>query len=318
VTDPELERYIRILGKDNPDVQRFLKAARGKSGTQIAKSVLRARIRGAKGNPDNNDPFAFIPSIEALGGSGPSVGFLADSGHELIWRHDEIPYSALFVGNPGFGKTSHIIRLLIQIAPYYTIIIPDLRGDYECLIRAIPNSRLFVFGEFPINLIRGSSRVPPAVTNQRFSEIFTDQFDLFQASRRYLNVILDGLEGKRLETGHHPCLPDLLDALEDRKEERGSDEYRFRGRCIARVDAICRALGEKCVGVEQGIDLERLIDTPQTLIFRIELEKSIQDFLVNWLVTYVFEHRTWSENKFSQKPLIFVLDEQRSLLRARR
>ena len=317
--DAEIDRYAKRLGPQREDVKRLLAtAARSDDGRRIARSVLRAKLRQADRDPDDDDPFTAVVSPEDLGGDGVVVGPLANVGGELIWRHDEVPYSALFVGAPGFGKTSTIIRLLMQLVLHYCIIVADLRGDYECLVRVVPNNRFFVFGSFPINLLRGSSRVPPAVWNQKFSEVFTDQFDLFQASRRYLNLVLDSLEAKRVETGHWPCLLDLLDAFEDRKEQRGSDELKFCNRCLARVDAVRRALGEEAVGVEEGINLEGLIEAGTMLIFRIDLEKSVQDFLVNWLLAYVFEHRLWTEDKFNQRPLVIVLDEQRSILRVRR
>ena len=131
-------------------------------------------------------------------------------------------------------------------------------------------------------------------------------------------MVLDSLEAKRASTGHWPCLLDLRDALRDRKEERGSDELRFRNRCWARIDSLCRALGEKTVGVELGIDLESLMNTGPLLVFRVDLEQSIEDFMASWLIAFAFEHRASSDDKFNQKPLIFVLDEQRSVLRARR
>ena len=318
MAEMEIDRLAKQLGPRREDVRRLLDiAARSADGTRLAKNLLRAKLRQAGVNPNDDDPFSVLTSAYDLGGDGVQVGRLAD-GHDLVWRHDEIPYSALFIGAPGFGKTNAVLHLLIQLSQYYTILISDLRGDYECLCRTIPGARLFVFGEFPINLLRGPARVPPSAFNQRFSETFTDQFDQYQSSRRYLNMVLDILEAKRVETGHWPCLLDLKDALEDRKEERGSAELDFRSRCLARVDAICRALGEKAVGVEQGIDLDALVEQGATLVFRMGLERSIQDFLTNWLLVFVFERRMASENKFNQKPILFVLDEQRSILRIRR
>jgi hypothetical protein len=319
MNDPELDRYAKLLGLQRPDTRRLVAAAhRSADGARIAKSVLRAKLRRAGVNPDDVNPFRPALSAEDLGGSGAAFAFLADGGPEFVWRHDEIRYSAIFTGAPGMGKTTEVIRLLIQLSQKYPVIVPDVRGDYECLCRYIPNVRFFVFGSFPINLLRGPGNVPPAVFNQRFSEVFTEQFGLFQSSRRYLNLVLDCLEAKRVETGHWPSLPDLQDALESRKEQRGSDGLQFRNRCLARVDALCRGLGEKSIGVERGIVLEQLIAKPQIIIFRIELERSLQDFLVNWLLSYVFEYKTCREDKFNQDPLIFVMDEQRSILRRRR
>ncbi|MFC1782702.1 hypothetical protein ACFL02_03835 [Planctomycetota bacterium] len=113
-------------------------------------------------------------------------------------------------------------------------------------------------------------------------------------------MILDTLEARRVESGHWPCLLDLRDALVDRKEDRSSDELRFRNRCLARVDALCRVLGDKTVGVEQGIDLEYLIKAGNLLVLRMELEKSIQDFLTNWLLMYAFELRTLKKEHLVQ------------------
>jgi len=319
VITPEIHRYAQQLGKHRDEVRCMLEAAaRSQQGERIALSVLGALFRRECAGADSDDPFALAPGAYKLGGDGIHVAFTTPGDADVVWLHDEIPYSALFIGAPGFGKTTIIIRILLECAGLYTAIIPDLRGDYECLCRAVPNARLFALGEVPINFLMGPSCVPPSVFNQRFCEVFTDQFDQYQSSRRYLNLVLDGLDAKREETGHWPCLLDLRDALEDKKEQRGSDELRFRNRCLARVDALCRALGEKSVGVERGIDLDRLIQQGAMLIFRMELEKSIQDFLTNWLLMYVFELRTSSENKFNLKSIVFVLDEQRSILRIRR
>jgi hypothetical protein len=318
MTDIDLKRLADRLGAKRPDVQRLLAAAaRSADGARIARSVLRAELRRAGLDPDDDDPFAVASTAYDLGGEGVKIGTLSN-GSVLVWRHDEIAYSGIWVGSPGGGKTNSVLDLSVQLSEHYTIVVPDVRGDYEPLVRIIPDARFFAFGEFPLNLLRGPSRAPQAVFNQRFAEVFTDMFDLFQASRRYLNLVLDTLEAKRVEACHWPCLLDLKDELEDRREERGSSESEFRSRCLARVDAICRALGEKAVGVEQGIDLESLIEQRTVLIFRMELERSIQDFLTNWLLMYIFTHRAFAEDKFNQRPLIFVLDEQRSLLRTRR
>jgi hypothetical protein len=316
--DPELEQLARRLGNHREDVRRDLAiASRSDLAARIKKRKFRLMLKNEGIDADDNDPFTVAASAYDFGGDGIRIGTLSN-GHALVWRHDEIPYSAICVGAPGFGKTTAVLGWLMQLAQFYTIIVVDLRGDYEALCRVIPGSRFLVFGEFPLNLLRGPSRVPPASFAAKFVEAFTDQFELFQASRRYIHKVWDALEVKRLATGHWPCLLDLKDALESQKEVRASPESDLRNRCLARVDAMCRALGEKAIGVEQGIDLEALIDQKTVLIFRMELERSIQDFLVNWLVMYVFEHRAFAENKFNQQPLVFVLDEQRSILRARR
>jgi hypothetical protein len=311
----KLERYARRLGLQRPDVQRILSTAeKGENAARIAESVLRAKLRRAGVNPDDNSPFRPAISAEALGGSGIVFGSLADSSGDLIWRFDELPYSAIFTGSPGQGKTTLVIKLIVQLSSYCPIVVVDVRGDYECLQRLISNSRFFVFGSFPINLIRGPSNVPPQVFNQRFSQVFTEELQLFESSRRYLNKTLDLLDEKRVMTGHWPCLLDLLDQLENQKEDAHSNEKQFRDRCVARVDMIKRALGVESVGVESGIDIEGLIQIPQTIVFRLELEQSLADFLTSWLLMYVFEHKTWKENKFNQMTTIVVLDEHRSLL----
>lgn len=316
--DPELDRWATILGKDRPDVRHRIRAASwSNESRRLARSITFAELLQLGIDP-NDDPLRVARGSYDFGGDGVLLGSIDGDAGELVWRHNEIRNSALLLGMPDTGKSSTVIHLSIQLAPDHTIVIPDLRGDYECLLRKVPNARLFTFGEFPLNLLRGPSRVPPTVFNQRFSEIITDMMDARQASRRYFELVLDELEAKRVETGRWPCLLDLLDALEDRKEQRGSDELRFRNRCIARIDSICRALGEKALGVEQGIDLERLIDSDGVLIFRMNLERAISDTLTNWLFTFMFEHRMWSEGKFDLKPIIAVLDEQRNILRSRR
>lgn len=316
--DPTLERCATMLGRDRPDVQRYLQAAaRSDDSARLARGRMLAILRQANIAPQDDDPFRIARGAYDVGGDGVLLGTIEGSSEGLIWRPDEARHSGLFVGEPGFGKTSAIINIVRQVAADHTVVIVDTRGDYECLLRVLPNARLFVFPEFPLNLLRGSSRVPPPVFNQCFSEIITDMMDARQASRRYLELVLDELEATRATTGHWPCMFDLLDALQDRKEPRGSDELRFRNRCLARIDSICRALGEKVLAVERGVDLESLIEEHNVLIFRANLERAISDVLTNWFLAYIFLHRLWSERKFDQNPLFFILDEQRNILRWR-
>ncbi len=114
--DDVLDRYAKILGRHRPDVSRLLQAAAlSDDAGRIAKTVLRAKLRRAGIRPEDDDPFTAILSAEQLGGHGVNVGPLAHGGGELVWRHEEIPYSALFVGSPGGGKTGEVLHLLIQL-----------------------------------------------------------------------------------------------------------------------------------------------------------------------------------------------------------
>jgi len=318
--DAELRQYEAMFGPNDSQVQQVMRAAaRSDRAARIGKSVLRARLRNSHRDPHAGDnPFLSALPASALGGDGVVVGTVDGGDENLVWRFDEIAYSLLSVGSPGTGKTTGIIHLIGQLAPHYTIIVPDVRGDFEALCRAIPGARLFLFGHFPVNLLQAPRRVPPNIYAGRFSQVFTDRFDLQQSSRRYIAMVLDDLYARCEAPGHWPCLPDLRDALQDRKEPRGSDELRFRNRCLARIDTLCRALGDESIGVEQGIDLEGLTESRSTLIFRLEQEQTIQDFLVNWLIMYIYEYRTWGDRKFDQDPILIVLDEQRSLLSQRR
>jgi hypothetical protein len=307
-----------MLGKDRPDVKRYLReAARSQEGARLAAGRFRVRLSQAGIDPHGDDPFRVARAAYDLGGDGVVVGPTGGDAGTLVWRHQETRNSALILGQPDVGKTSAVMHLVAQLARDHTVILPCLRGDYESMVRVAPKARFFVFGEFPFNPLRFSSRVPPSVASQRFSELITDMMDAQQASRRYLNLVLDELDARRQETGHWLCLLDLLAALQDRREPRGSDELRFRNRCIARIDALCRALGQEALAVEEGIDLERLIEEKGLLIFRMNFERATSDVLTGWLQAFVFEHRMWSESKFNQKPLILVLDEQRNLLRWR-
>lgn len=316
MAEAPLNRYARKLGRHRPEVARRLRIARrSKAGARIATSVMRARLRRAQFDPDGDEPFSDMIDDDALGGRGARIGSVPD-GRALIWREAEIPYSALVTGDPGYGKTELALGLINQLAGRYPIIIPDIRGDYEPLVRHVSNSRYLPFGEFPVNLLRAPAGVAQAIFNQRFTEAFVDSFGLQQSSGRYLIKTLDALEDRRRQHGHGYCLPDLRDALQARQEPRGSDELRFRNRCLARTDALCRALGERFVGVEQGVDLAELIAANALIVLRSDVEKSISDFLTHWAITYAFALRSAAEDKFNQAPLIIVLDEQRSILRA--
>ena len=156
--DPQLRDYARRLGADCPDVKHMLAVAgRSPEAAEIARSVFQAKLRGAKRDPHDDDPFSSVLTDAATGGSGVGLGPLADDGRELIWRHDEIPYSGLVIGAPGAGKTSAVLRVLMQLVRWYCVIVIDVRGDYECLVREVHDARFFAFGTFPVNLLHGPS-----------------------------------------------------------------------------------------------------------------------------------------------------------------
>ena len=113
----ELETYARRLGRKRQDVKRLLAAAAcSKEGARIARSVLRAKLRQAGLDPDDDDPFAPCVASGAPFAPGIDVGRIHGAGETVFLSQQELRLGVLATGCHGSGKTNFGYLLAERLA----------------------------------------------------------------------------------------------------------------------------------------------------------------------------------------------------------
>lgn len=107
MNENELDFYARRLGPQREDVKRLLAAAaRSDDGARIAKSVLRAKLRRAGVDPDDNGPFAPFATVGKLPVEGIEIGRVHETADIVFLSWDELRRGVLITGCHGSGKTN--------------------------------------------------------------------------------------------------------------------------------------------------------------------------------------------------------------------
>lgn len=259
----------------------------------------------------------------SAGGSLPLVG--AVLGHHLAERGvvcgDPVSWfvnglinnpSCFVLGRPGVGKSSLMVRLLIQL--YLRGIIPlvlgDVKGEYADTIRRL-NGQVLTPGKQYVNpLDKGplASRLhklpeedrgrAEADLEARRTNVLTGLCELaireeLQAHERNVLAAAPSL-WERMNPGRTPVIPDLLALVKQRPKElrqivndRGNDD-RYDDRCERVIDALIALSGAGEFGdlfarqTSEPIDMYRPVCFDMTAVFEreVRLQGALQ--LVCW------------------------------------
>jgi len=269
-----------------------------------------------------NDPFAPHPKREALEAPGLLIGHVpgADAGFCLT-NDDADGGGILLSGSPRSGKTNTAYGLIdgfIQGGPALgesVVWTSDLRDDYVGLARHIPRLIVVRRVDERWNILRPPTGMPLRDWYQQWSTLFIEFYALKTGSRQYLIKMMDTLAEWHEHTNHYPCMADLRDLLEAQEPKPRSDEEGYRDRCLERVDAFLRETGAM-TQCERGFDYEKLMNEGISIVFENDLSKQTADFITALRILYVYCFRRYNDDRPHHR-FVFVLDEQRHLIRSR-
>lgn len=311
----DIEHMAYCLGEQRPEIARWVDRARQNPRVrEFARRRLQLLCR--REDIDLSNVWLPHPQPEQLGTAGLILGRVRYG--LLYWLLGEWPYSGLFAGAPGFGKTTLICLLLMQLAEQgYGAVVADLRGDYEWLSMAVPSAVLIPWEQNKDNLLAPlDSNASLKHFYSFWATFFAEVFGLQEASTAFLTQHLIAL-GERCRTqGRYPDLLDLRTHLEQlhivSKDVKG-----YRDRTLDKLRMIIDTCGEQFVGVQRGYDLGRLLQDGRIVVVRIDTGKSLADFYTGLLIFRIYMSRLHSEQRFDHRPVFIVLDEQRSILHQR-
>lgn len=270
---------------------------------------------------------AFYPPIEAEQSRGElRLGIVKNAGCEFgLWLR-ELCQHVLVVGRSGAGKTTLIIRLLMEllwltasVGLAVRILVFDIKRDYEHLPGLFPEVWKF---RLPGEDFRWNPLEPPINDWQRWAGILASSlanscgFIGGMATENLIYRCLLELYAKYdMDKGVYPCLLDLLDYLyllkAIKKIERSSEEYKSFTRILSRIENYCYAFGEM-ISCSRGYPLATILG--HHVVFDIaELKSDAQTFFTETLLVQVLWHRIERGERGGDLRTLAVFDEGKRL-----
>lgn len=267
-----------------------------------AANKLRAKIRQHRTHPfsDNGHSPTVRSSIKVgRGWKGGMVDLPVDS----LTKH------VLAIGQSGSGKTTLFYNLMSELddhgIPFWAF---DLKQDYRHLVKSDQVEDVLVI---PVEKFRFNPlRPPPGVDSgrwlSRFMEVFCDTQELLGGSDRFLDRHLHEFYDQR--SGH--TLEDLKTYVEDQSvaPQRRAFQYRIQG-------SIGRLLRDAphTFNVKQGYSIEDLLK--RNVVFEFGgLKKWTKNFLMELLITWIYEYRKAQNHRGDGVRHVTFLDEAKTIL----
>lgn len=267
---------------------------------------------------DPFDRFLPHPHPDSLGTEGISPGTVLALDREFFYGLEELPLGIFCTGGTGTGKTTaqhHLIRQANEQG--VGAFVPDVRGDARQLACGVRNALAIPDGEDRFNPFEPPEGVPMEKWVPVVVARFTVDLGLQQASQSYLTNLVEGLLEEARKRGTVPTVPDLLDLLKRQKPRPRSSEEGYWERTIARVKAFLMLVGDRVLGVQRGFPLIPAIEQGRLVVLELRVERWIADLLTSFRLYSLYFRRLYCGEPFAQRPVLVVLDEMRSLLRAR-
>lgn len=287
--------------EDDPrvaDLITYAAATENDYGTATVETALAAAAAQHQVYPFHPSayPRASIPGAEDL-----VMGTVKETARPFTVDEATLPRHVLAVGMTGAGKTTFIYNLLQQVSvPYWVF---DLKTDYRHLCRAGEDVTVIPWEELRVNPLRP----PPGVSVQRWSQhlvaVFGDAYDLLSGSQHYLLPhLLEAYEA--VDTP--PSLP-MLQQYIDANGATGRSQSTYKDRITSRLSAICAAT-DPVFDCRTGIPLETLLD--RSVVFELDgLAPDHQDFLMEYVLAWVYAYRAHHQHRGAGLRHLFVLDE---------
>lgn len=215
----------------------------------------------------------------------------------------------LTVGQSGTGKTTLFYNLFRQVEqPAWFF---DLKRDYRHLLQKEEELLVLPWSEFRFNPLKPPQGVPPRRWVQVFSEIFGHATALLSGSKNYLmKKLVELYQLYNLFDDIRSPFPSLheLELLVRRDNinyvRKQSD---YRDRILNRLKPMSLTAGT-VFDCSKGYSVEELLE--REVVFEFDgLSRDIQNFLMEILFAYVYEHRIAENQRNQGLNHVFFLDE---------
>lgn len=280
----------------------------------------RVIIKCRKLKLDPSDVFHPHPSRKSLGTRGLDLGNVSPLGQDFFFLDKD--WSAggiMFSGCTSSGKTTALCHVLEEgNRNGIGAIVIDLRGDLvKILAPRIPDLLVIGPGQDRLN----PCSPPPGVKLRDWLRVISGRltFDLGlkEASQIFLINVFAKLAKACEKLRVVPTMRDVLEFVKEQKTRPRSSDEACKERIIARLGALIDICGP-VFSVQKGFPVVEKAEQGRVVVIHHLLEKMACDFVAAIRLYYTFTKRLFSPDPFRQPRLFYVLDEQRSLIRAQR
>lgn len=316
LTSLSLDRLCEILRPYWPEAEILLFRVQSNPAQQeYVRRILIMKCLSLGLDPE--DPFHPHPEQTNLWQEGLPVGRVLPTANEFYFGLDELSTGALLLGSPRSGKTVAVCHLIREAQKRgIGVFCPDLRGDYLRIAPRIPKALLVPVSKERFNPFEP----PPGVELKRWLHVvagrLTLDLGLQLASQAYVISLLDQLLNTHLSNSStYPTLLDFYDLLLKQKPRSRSSQEGYWERVLARIWTLIDVCGRDVFAVQKGFPILEALEDGRLVILDLKVEKFVADFLVSMYLYRLYYHRLHSPAPFDQKPILIILDEQRSLIR---
>ncbi|WP_207587101.1 ATP-binding protein [Halomontanus rarus] len=317
----EIERWLRLADQaghaGDERVHQLLAVAAATENDRLQRRVQ--TLLGVLAVQQAAYPFRYERSYPDPENNVLDLG-VTKTGSQYTLPVDVLPKHLLVAGQSGAGKTTLFYTLMQELSvPWWAF---DLKRDYRHLTQSGDTSVLVVpWQRLRLNPLSPPPGVPRARWAQVVAEVFGHAHGLLSASKNYFMAAVmelydsDTTGDPDTESSSpnadtpQPTFHDLNAALDAQTVQPYSTESQYRSRVRNRLDGMLRVAGP-VFDCQHGYPIIDLLE--QNVVFEFDgLRTDLQDFLMELLFAYVYEHRlanaTTERNAGLQH--VFFLDE---------
>ncbi|NUB91099.1 ATP-binding protein [Haloterrigena sp. SYSU A121-1] len=248
------------------------------------------------------------------------LGRILNSAAAFTLSENVLTRHVLVSGETGSGKTTLFYSIVDQCpAPVWMF---DLKTDYRHLLRESPDLVVLPWNQLKLNPLRPPPGETPRRWAQAFQELFGDAYDLLGGSQNYLLPhLLELYEDHDIaveqpvdsDTTGLPTLQELSKYLAE-DGRKGLSQSKYKDTTISKLRAMTAATGD-LFDCRRGHPLPDLLK--QDIVFEFDgLATDHQDFLMEWLLTWVYTYRNAQQQRGDRLRHVFLCDEGKRLFSA--
>lgn len=305
-----IQKTIETGIHDQKQIQQLLYIAENTPSEKTAETAKQKIVNKIIEQLD--DPFHEKYSSPSTTEQSITIGYTLQNQLPVAIPEQELNQHLLISGQTGAGKTTLIYNILQQLsAPYWIF---DLKQDYRHLYQHT-EEQILIFPQE--QLLFNPLKPPPRVSTKnwvsRFSEIFADSQALLNASSNFLGQQLDQLyqQKRKRNNGDVPIMEELVNHLENLDINYSRKPGRYRDTVLNRIREMNRDTGQM-FQTRENHHLKTLLD--YNTVFELDgLKTSTQNFLMEILLAWLYEHRKKTGNRGTGLQHVTVLDESKTV-----